>query len=74
MATLTIQYNPSNTLVQPVIELIRRMKSIKILEDSTEYVPNKETLSAMKEARDGNTNHYDSVDEMFTKILGKSYV
>ena len=54
METMTIQYNPSNLLVQPIIELIQQVKGIKIISRSDQYIPTKETLAAMKEAREGN--------------------
>ena len=67
---MTIQYNPANSLVQPIIELIQRVKGIKIISRSDQYIPTKETLAAMKEAREGNLKTYSSVDEMMTDILG----
>ena len=67
---MTIQYNPSNLLVQPIIELIQQVKGIKIISRSDQYIPTKETLAAMKEAREGNLKSYSSVDEMMTDILG----
>ncbi len=70
METMTIQYNPANSLVQPIIELIQRVKGIKIISRSDQYIPTKETLAAMKEAREGNLKTYSSVDEMMTDILG----
>ena len=70
METMTIQYNPSNLLVQPIIELIQQVKGIKIISRSDQYIPTKETLAAMKEAREGNLKSYSSVDEMMTDILG----
>ena len=69
METMTIQYNPSNSLVQPIIQLIQRVKGIKIISRSDEYIPTKETLAAMKEAREGNLKTYSSVDEMMADIL-----
>ena len=69
METMTIQYNPSNSLVQPIIQLIQRVKGIKIISRSDEYIPTKETLAAMKEAREGNLKTYSSVDEMMANIL-----
>ena len=70
METMTIQYNPSNLLVQPIIELIQQVKGIKIISRSDQYIPTKETLAAMKEAREGNLKSYSSVDAMMTDILG----
>ncbi len=70
METMTIQYNPSNLLVQPIIELIQQVKGIKIISRSDQYIPTKETLAAMKEAREDNLKTYSSVDEMMTDILG----
>ena len=54
METMTIQYNPTNLLVRPIIELIQQVKGIKIISRSDQYIPTKETLAAMKEAREGN--------------------
>lgn len=70
MQTMTIQYNPSNALVQPIIELIQQVKGIKIISRSDEYVPNEVTKAAMREAREGNLKTYSSVDEMMNDILG----
>lgn len=67
---MTIQYNPSNLPVQPIIELIQQVKGIKIISRSDQYIPTKETLAAMKEAREDNLKTYSSVDEMMTDILG----
>lgn len=69
METMTIQFNPSNSLVQSVIELIQQIKGIKIISRSKEYVPNAATIAAMKEAREGNLKTYSSVDEMMNDIL-----
>ena len=66
---MTIQFNPSNSLVQSVIELIQQIKGIKIISRSKEYVPNAATIAAMKEAREGNLKTYSSVDEMMNDIL-----
>ena len=70
MRTMTIQYNPANALVQPIIELIQQVKGIKIISCSDEYVPTKETLAAMKEARNGDLKTYSDVDVMLKDILG----
>ena len=69
METMTIQYNPANSLVQSIIELSQQVKGIKIISRSDEYIPTKETLAAMKEAREGNLKTYASVDEMMADIL-----
>ena len=70
MQTMTIEYNPANRLVQPIIELIQQVRGIKILSKSDRYEPNAETLAAMKEARTGDLKTYTDVDEMFKDILG----
>jgi len=70
MQTMTIQYNPANTLVQPIIELIQQVKGIKIISRSDEYVPTKETLAAMKEARTADLKTYSDVKVMMNDILG----
>lgn len=69
METMTIQYNPSNVLVRPIIELIEQVKGIKVVSRSDEYVPNAETLAAIKEAREGNLKTYTDVTEMMNEIL-----
>ena len=51
---MTIEYNPTNSLVQPIIQLIQQAKGIKIISRSDVYVPNAETKAAMKEAREGD--------------------
>ena len=69
METMTIQYNPANALVRPIIELIQQVKGIKIISRSDAYVPTKETLAAMKEARSGDLKTYSDVKEMMNDIL-----
>lgn len=69
METMTIRYNPTNVLVRPIIELIQQVKGIKIVSRSDEFVPNAETLAAMKEAREGNLKTYSDVQEMLNDIL-----
>ena len=66
---MTIRYNPTNVLVRPIIELIQQVKGIKIVSRSDEFVPNAETLAAMKEAREGNLKTYSDVQEMLNDIL-----
>lgn len=70
METMTIQYNPTSLLVQRVIELIQQVKGIKIISRSDEFVPNKETIAAMKEAREGNLKTYLDAQAMLKDILG----
>ena len=67
---MTIEYNPTNSLVQPIIQLIQQVKGIRIISRSDVYVPNAETKAAMKEAREGDLKTYSSVDEMMKDILG----
>ena len=67
---MTIQYNPTNALVQPIIALIQQVKGIKIISRSDEYVPTEETLDAMKEARSEDLKTYSDVKEMMNDILG----
>ena len=67
---MTIEYNPTNSLVQPIIQLIQQVKGIRIISRSDVYVPNAETKAAMKEAREGDLKTYSSVDEMMQDILG----
>ena len=68
--TMTIEYNPTNALVRPIIQLIQQVKGIKIISRSDIVVPNAETLAAMEEARHGDLKTYSSVDEMMKDILG----
>ena len=70
MQTMTIEYNPTDALVQSVIGLIQQMKKIRIVSRSDKFEPNTKTLAAMKEARTGNLKTYTDVDEMFKDILG----
>ena len=70
METMMIQYNPTSLLVQRVIELIQQVKGIKIISRSDEFVPNKETIAAMKEARKGNLKTYLDAQAMLKDILG----
>lgn len=66
---MTIQYNPANALVRSIIELIQQVKGIKIISRSDEYVPTKETLAAMKEARTADLKTYSDVQSMMSDIL-----
>ena len=66
---MTIQYNSSNALVRSIIELIQQVKGIKIISRSDEYVPTKETLAAMKEARTADLKTYSDVQSMMNDIL-----
>ena len=70
METMTIQYNSANALVRSIIELIQQVKGIKIISRSDEYVPNAETLAAIKEAREGDLKTYSDVQTMLDDILG----
>lgn len=70
MSTMTIEYNPTNALVQSVINMLQQVRGIRIVSRSDTYVPNAETKAAMKEAREGNLKTYSSVDEMMNDILG----
>ena len=67
---MTIQYNPTSLLVQPIIELIQQVKGIKIISRTDTFVPNATTIAAMKEAREGNLKTYSDVDAMMKDILG----
>lgn len=67
--TMTIEYNPADSLVQPVIELIRQVKKIRIVSSSETFVPNAKTKAAMREARSANLKTYSDVKEMMTDIL-----
>ena len=69
MQTMTIQYNPTSRLVRPIIELIQQVKGIKVLSQSEKYEPTKETIAAMKEARNGDLKTYSDVKEMMNDIL-----
>ena len=66
---MTIQYNPTNSLVQPIIELLQQVKGIRIISRTDKFVPNATTLAAMKEAREGKLKSYSDVDEMMHDIL-----
>ena len=70
MQTMTIQYNPANALVQPIIELIQQVKGIKIISCSDEYVPTKETLEAVQDIKAGKVYHATNTDDLFQQILG----
>ena len=69
METITIKYNPANTLAMSAIELLRRIKGITIVPQQKSYKPNAETVAAIKELRSGKCKRYKSADEMFNDIL-----
>ena len=69
MATMTIQYNPADALVQSIIGLIQQIKNIRIVSRTEEFVPNAKTKAAMKEARSANLKTYSNVQEMMADIL-----
>lgn len=52
-------------MARPIAE-----KGIKVVSRSDEYVPNAETLAAIKEAREGKLKTYTDVNEMMNEILG----
>ena len=68
--TMTIEYNPTDALVQPIIQLIQQVKKIRIVSRTETFVPNAKTKVAMKEARTADLKTYSSVKEMMTDILG----
>jgi hypothetical protein len=68
--TMTIEYNPSDSLVQPIIELIHQVKKIRIVSKTETFIPNAKTKAAMKEARSADLKTYSNVKEMMTDILG----
>ena len=70
METLTIKYNPADAIVQSIIELMRKVQSIKIVEDSAEYVPNAETLEAVEDVKRGKVYHAKNTEDLFDQILG----
>ena len=51
---------------QPISALHTSMKK-----DTDEYIPTKETLAAMKEAREGNLKTYNSVQGMMDDFVAK---
>ncbi len=67
--TMTIEYNPTDALVQPIIQLIQQVKKIRIVSRTETFVPNAKTKAAMKEARTADLKTYSSVKEMMTDIL-----
>ena len=69
MATMTIQYNPADALVRPIIELIQQIKNIRIVSRTDEFIPNAKTKAAMKEARTADLKTYSSVKDMMNDIL-----
>ena len=71
MESMTIRYNPANAFVNAVISLIRQTKAIKIIDDTAaEYVPNKETLEAIDDIKNGRVYHAGSTEDLFEQILG----
>lgn len=70
METVTIKYNPADAVAQAILDLIRKVKSITIVEDSSEYVPNKETLQAIEDIKNGKVYHAANADDLFKQILG----
>lgn len=68
--TMTIEYNPTDSLVQPIIELIHQVKKIRIVSSAETFVPNAKTKAAMKEARSADLKTYSDVKEMMTDNLG----
>ena len=68
--TMTIEYNPSDSLVQSVIGLIQQVKNIRIVSRSDEDVPNAETLAAIQDIKEGKVYHAKNTDDLFQQILG----
>lgn len=70
MQTMTIEYNPADALVQSVIGLILQVKKIRVVSQSDEYVPNAETLEAIKDVKEGRVYHAKNTEDLFQQILG----
>ena len=70
MQTMTIEYNPADALVQSVIGLIQQVKKIRVVSRSDEYVPNAETLEAIKDVKEGRVYHAKNTEDLFQQILG----
>ena len=68
--TMTIEYNPSDTLVQSVIGLIHQVKKIRIISQTEEMSPNAETLAAIEDIKSGRVYHAKNTDDLFQQILG----
>ncbi|MBQ7258788.1 MAG: hypothetical protein IJS57_02465 [Paludibacteraceae bacterium] len=67
---MTIEYNPADALVQSVIGLILQVKKIRVVSQSDEYVPNAETLEAIKDVKEGRVYHAKNTEDLFQQILG----
>lgn len=70
METITFQYNPADTMVARLIDMLRAIKNIRITTDTATDTPNRETLQAIRDAQNGNVFHADSTDDLFHQILG----
>lgn len=68
MQTMTIEYNPADALVQSVIGLIQQVKKIRVVSQSDEYVPNAETLEAIKDVKEGRVYHAKNTEDLFQQI------
>lgn len=66
MKTITLTYDGRNTIAKKTLDYILSLGVFKVKED---YRPNKETLEAMREVREGKCKAYDSYEEMKRDIL-----
>lgn len=71
MATITLKINEKSKAGKTFLDLIQLFNSkkagIEIIEK--DYIPNKETLKAMKEAKEGKVISAKNVDELMEKLL-----
>ena len=70
METLTIKYNPTDALAVSAIQLLQRIKSIKLVQPKDEFVPNAETMTAIDDIKRGKVYHAKNTDDLFKQILG----
>ncbi len=70
METITIKYNPADALALSAIQLLQRIKSIKVVKPNEEIVPNDETLKAVEDIKKGKVYHAKNTEELFQQILG----
>lgn len=66
MKTITLTYDGRNTIAKKTLDYILSLGVFEVKED---YKPNKETLEAMKEIREGKGKTYNSFDDMIKDAM-----
>lgn len=65
METITLAFNPNDTVAMAVIGMIERIGHFDIMREDN---PNETTLQALHDAHSGNTHKCQSLDDLFSYL------